>query len=94
MMKGPILKAFITTAYRIGEERRSPPGYAGVRSQKREGQTMRDIFICHAGEDKDEIVRPMAEAFSQAGISCWYDEAEIRLGDSIVQKVRKAIRTT
>lgn len=55
---------------------------------------MRDIFICHAGEDKDEIVRPMAEAFSQAGISCWYDEAEIRWGDSIVQKVNEGLATS
>ena len=48
---------------------------------------MRDIFICHAGEDKEEIVRPMVESFNQAGISCWYDEAEIKWGDSVVQKV-------
>jgi hypothetical protein len=52
---------------------------------------MRDIFICHAGEDKEEIVRPMVEAFSQSGISCWYDEAEIRWGDSIVQKVNEGL---
>jgi len=55
---------------------------------------MRDIFICHAGEDKDEIVRPMTEAFSQSGISCWYDEAEIRWGDSIVQKVNEGLVTS
>lgn len=52
---------------------------------------MRDIFICHAGEDKEEIVRPMVEAFSQSGISCWYDEAEIRWGDSIVQKINEGL---
>jgi hypothetical protein len=52
---------------------------------------MRDIFICHAGEDKEEIVRPIVEAFSQSGISCWYDEAEIRWGDSIVQKVNEGL---
>src|SRR5208337_2974813 len=55
---------------------------------------MRDIFICHAGEDKDEIVRPMVEAFSQSGISCWYDEAEIRWGDSIVQKVNEGLASS
>lgn len=55
---------------------------------------MRDIFICHAGEDKDEIVRPMVEAFNQADISCWYDEAEIRWGDSITQKVNEGLATS
>ncbi|MCX5845604.1 MAG: toll/interleukin-1 receptor domain-containing protein [Deltaproteobacteria bacterium] len=52
----------------------------------------RDIFICHASEDKEEIVRPVVEAFSQAGISCWYDEAEIKWGDSITQKVNEGLR--
>ncbi len=53
--------------------------------------TMRDIFICHASEDKNEIVRPLVEALSQAGISCWYDEAEIIWGDSITQKVNDGL---
>lgn len=54
--------------------------------------TQRDIFICHASEDKDEVVRPMVEAFSQVGVSCWYDEAEIKWGDSITQKVNDGLR--
>lgn len=51
----------------------------------------RDIFICHASEDKEEIVRPVVEAFTQANISCWYDEAEIKWGDSITQKVNEGL---
>jgi len=51
----------------------------------------RDIFICHASEDKDEIVRPMVESFNQSNISCWYDEAEIKWGDSITQKVNEGL---
>jgi hypothetical protein len=51
----------------------------------------RDIFICHAREDKEEVVRPMVEAFRQAGITCWYDEAEIKWGDSITQKVNAGL---
>lgn len=53
--------------------------------------TMRDVFICHASEDKDEIVRPIVEACTQAGISCWYDEAEIEWGDSITEKVNEGL---
>lgn len=33
----------------------------------------------------------MVEAFNQAGISSWYDEAEIRWGDSIIQKVNEGL---
>ena len=51
----------------------------------------RDIFICHASEDKEEIVKPMVESFNQAGITYWYDEAEIKWGDSITQKVNEGL---
>jgi TIR domain len=51
----------------------------------------RDIFVCHASEDKDEVVRPLVEAFTAAGVSCWYDEAEIHWGDSITQKVNEGL---
>lgn len=55
---------------------------------------LRDIFICHAREDKPSVVRPLAEAFALAGISCWLDEAEIQWGDSITQKVNEGLRTS
>jgi hypothetical protein len=51
----------------------------------------RDLFICHASEDKDDVVRPLVEAFTDAEVSCWYDEAEIQWGDSITQKVNEGL---
>lgn len=56
------------------------------------GSEHRDIFICHASEDKDSIVKPMVDAFDRANISYWYDEAEIKWGDSITQKVNEGLR--
>ena len=54
----------------------------------------RDIFVCHASEDKDGVVRPLVEAFTAARISCWYDEAEIQWGDSITQKVNEGLASS
>jgi hypothetical protein len=54
----------------------------------------RDVFICHAGADKEEIVKPLVEAFRHAGISSWYDEAEINWGDSITEKVNEGLRVS
>jgi len=51
----------------------------------------KDIFVCHASEDKDYVVRPQVEAFTIAGVSCWYDEAEIQWGDSITQKANEGL---
>ena len=50
-------------------------------------QRVFDVFISHASEDKDEIVRPLATALDKAGLSVWYDEFELRIGDSLRRKI-------
>jgi hypothetical protein len=50
-----------------------------------------DVFISHASEDKDEIVRPLAIALKSAGLSVWYDEFELKIGDSLRQKIDKGL---
>ncbi len=46
-----------------------------------------DVFISHASEDKDEIVRPLARALTELGVSAWYDESELHIGDSLRRKI-------
>lgn len=42
-----------------------------------------DVFISHASEDKESLVRPLALALAQHGFKVWYDEFELKLGDSL-----------
>lgn len=42
-----------------------------------------DVFVAHASEDKETLVRPLAAQLSKAGLRVWYDETELRLGDSL-----------
>jgi len=53
---------------------------------------VRDVFLCHTSEDKEAIVNPLFESLVSHGISCWYDQAEIRWGDSIPQKVNEGLQ--
>jgi hypothetical protein len=46
-----------------------------------------DVFISHATEDKDAVVRPLAHALDAEGLDVWYDEFELRLGDSLRRKI-------
>lgn len=50
-----------------------------------------DVFISHASEDKDEVVRPLAHALKEAGLSVWYDEFELKIGDSLRKKIDKGL---
>lgn len=50
-----------------------------------------DLFISHASEDKDSIVRPLAEALRSTGLEVWYDEFELKVGDSLRRKIDQGI---
>jgi len=47
-------------------------------------------FLSHNSNDKP-FVRELARDLKRAGIRIWMDEAEIRIGDSIVDKIGKGI---
>ena len=50
-----------------------------------------DTFICHASEDKEAIARPLHNALTEVGLYAWLDESEIRLGQSIRQKIDEGL---
>lgn len=50
-----------------------------------------DVFISHASEDKDAIVRPLAHALQDLGLNVWYDEFSLRLGDSLRRKIDEGL---
>ncbi len=51
-----------------------------------------DAFISHASEDKQSLVRPLASMLEKMGFRIWYDEFELRVGDSLRQSSRVEIR--
>lgn len=53
-----------------------------------------DVFISHASEDKDEVVRPLAEALRSHGLEVWYDEFELRIGMSLRRTIDKGIASS
>lgn len=48
------------------------------------------VFMSHSWSDKT-FVRKLAADLRDIGIRVWLDEAEIRIGDSLIQKIREGI---
>lgn len=46
-----------------------------------------DIFISHASEDKDLLVRPLAMILERLSVRVWYDEFSLKLGDSLTTSI-------
>lgn len=50
-----------------------------------------DVFVSHASEDKDAIVRPLAKALRGHGLEVWFDEFELRIGSSLRKTIDRGI---
>lgn len=55
------------------------------------GEESHDVFISHASEDKEAVVRPLANALISCGLKVWYDEFTLRIGDSLRQKIDRGL---
>ncbi|MGF1620693.1 MAG: toll/interleukin-1 receptor domain-containing protein [Rhodomicrobiaceae bacterium] len=50
-----------------------------------------DIFISHASEDKASFVTPLAASLSAFGVNVWYDDYQLKLGDSLSRSIDKGL---
>jgi len=50
-----------------------------------------DVFISHAWEDKNIFVRPLADLLQKFGLSVWYDEFSLKVGDSLSRSIDKGL---
>ena len=72
--------------YRTKEPSESPMIITSNSSKSR-----RDVFICHASEDKPLVVEPLVATLENCAITTWYDRAEILWGDSLTGKVNEGL---
>ncbi len=52
---------------------------------------MYKVFISHASEDKESVAKPLADILISKGINVWYDEYELKLGDSLRKSIDKGL---
>lgn len=53
-----------------------------------------DFFISHASEDKDSVVRPLVNALHQKGVTVWYDEFSLKVGDSLRETIDLGLKNS
>ena len=52
---------------------------------------MPSVFLSHSSKDKF-FARKLAEGLTNRGVTVWIDEAELRIGDSLIDKISGAIQ--
>lgn len=61
---------------------------------RNENEVAYDVFISYASEDKNDVVAPLADTLRAGGLSVWYDDFELGIGDSLRQKIDKGIASS
>ncbi|WP_395714853.1 toll/interleukin-1 receptor domain-containing protein [Reyranella sp.] len=56
-------------------------------------KTFPRVYLAHASEDHNTLAKPLAEAMLAKGIEVWFDEWEIRTGDSLRRKMEEGLGT-
>lgn len=51
-----------------------------------------DVFLSYASEDRDTVARPLVDALETLGISVWYDEKALEIGDSLRRTIDNGLR--
>ena len=71
------------TSTSLGPLRQAVAAYTGAEEADKE----HDVFISHAGEDRDAVVQPLAELLRERGLDVWYSGFELRIGDSLRRRI-------
>jgi chromosomal replication initiation ATPase DnaA len=53
-----------------------------------------DVFISHSSEDKEGFVRPLVDELKKLNIKVWYDEFELKIGDSLRESLDKGLKNS
>jgi hypothetical protein len=53
-----------------------------------------DFFISHASEDKEDFVRLLAQKLKEQGLNIWYDEFELKVGDSLRRSIDNGLKNS
>lgn len=82
-LPGPLPEAREVPLSEVRSLVRDAPPTPGIGGADREF----DVFISHASEDKDSVVRPLAVALRAYSLTVWYDEFELKIGDSLRRRI-------
>lgn len=75
------------TASPLAEIRQAVAAYTDEEEDDSSDDKQYDVFISHASEDQEAVVRPLAQALVEAGVRVWYSEFVLRIGDSLRRRI-------
>lgn len=54
----------------------------------------RDLFLCHAWDDRAGAAKELHDALENLGVSVWFSEKDIQLGTSLTRSIDKGLKNS
>lgn len=52
---------------------------------------LRDVFLCHAWDDRKESAKELHDMLEQNGVTVWFSEKDVLLGSSLLREIDKGL---
>ena len=52
---------------------------------------MRDVFLCHAWDDRQGVAKELHDLLEAAGVKVWFSEKDVVLGSSLLREIDKGL---
>ena len=81
-------------AYTDTEWRTMEPVFEAVEQQAKAHPERRDVFLCHAWDDRGESAKDLHDLLEARGVSVWFSEKDVALGSSLLRAIDNGLRNS
>ena len=70
---------------------RTHPGPHHVESLAENRPDLRDVFLCHAWDDRQTVAKELNDLLEARGVRVWFSEKDIGLGEPFMRSIDKGL---
>jgi hypothetical protein len=79
-------------SYTVAERRTLDPVRREAERQARSHPERRDLFLCHAWNDRMGAAKELHDLLESFGVTVWFSEKDVGLGKSLVSEIDRGLR--
>jgi hypothetical protein len=83
-------KAGSSVAYTPSDVRTLTPVRENVE-RRASNPDLRDIFLCHAWDDRKGVAKELHDLLESLGVSVWFSEKDVLLGSNLLREIDKGL---
>lgn len=84
-------RAYSTVSYTLAQVQSLTPVRNAVETKAAEQPDLRDVFLCHAWDDRQGAAKQLHDLLEAAGVKVWFSEKDLGLGVPMMRAIDKGL---